>query len=85
MELVKITANQFTYTPDKDFIGTDTFTYKAYDGRADSPYGKVIIFVSKNTAKSNIKSIVTTSKVTDTNSDKNIVNTAKTGNASQNS
>ena len=63
MEHVKITANQFIYTPAKDFIGTDTFTYKANDGRTDSPYAKVIIHVSKNTAKSNIKPNVPTSKV----------------------
>jgi VCBS repeat-containing protein len=83
---VKITANQFIYTPAKDFIGTDTFTYKANDGRTDSSYAKVIIYVSKNTVKSNIKSTIPTSTVTNTNSDKNTVNTAKaTENTRQNS
>ncbi len=30
------TDGTFTYTPDANFHGTDSFTYKAYDGKADS-------------------------------------------------
>ena len=36
----------FTYTPNQDFHGTDTFTYKANDGAADSPVATVTITVS---------------------------------------
>jgi VCBS repeat-containing protein len=36
----------FTYTPDSGFIGTDTFTYKATDGTADSDDTTVTITVS---------------------------------------
>jgi VCBS repeat-containing protein len=35
----------FTYTPDADFNGTDTFTYKANDGTADSDPATVTITV----------------------------------------
>jgi VCBS repeat-containing protein len=40
----------FTYTPDADFSGVDTFTYKANDGQADSNVAKVTINVTPNTA-----------------------------------
>jgi VCBS repeat-containing protein len=36
----------FTYTPNADFSGTDTFTYKANDGAADSPEATVTITVN---------------------------------------
>ncbi len=35
----------FTYAPNQDFYGTDTFTYKANDGSADSNIAIVTIFV----------------------------------------
>jgi VCBS repeat-containing protein len=36
----------FTYTPDDDFHGVDTFTYKASDGTAESPVATVTITVN---------------------------------------
>jgi bacillolysin len=36
----------FSYAPDKDFFGTDTFTYKANDGSADSGVTRVTITVN---------------------------------------
>src|SRR5207244_1992224 len=36
----------FTYTPDADFNGTDTFTYRAYDGQAYSDEVAVTITVN---------------------------------------
>jgi uncharacterized delta-60 repeat protein len=36
----------FTYTPDADFHGTDTFTYKVNDGTTDSNVATVTIIVS---------------------------------------
>jgi len=36
----------FSYTPNAGFTGTDSFTYKANDGRLDSPHGTVTIRVS---------------------------------------
>ncbi|MFH1842062.1 MAG: Ig-like domain-containing protein, partial [bacterium] len=35
----------FTYTPDTDFVGTDTFTYYANDGTADSNLATVTISI----------------------------------------
>lgn len=42
------TAPNLTYTPNRDFIGTDTFTFKASDGLAESPSGIFIIPVRDN-------------------------------------
>jgi VCBS repeat-containing protein len=39
------TAGTFTYTPDVDFIGTDTFTYRASDGALDSNLATVTLNV----------------------------------------
>ena len=36
----------FTYTPDEDFGGTDTFTYRASDGAAESELVEVTIYVA---------------------------------------
>ena len=36
----------FSYAPDKDFFGTDSFTYKSNDGAADSDVTKVTITVN---------------------------------------
>jgi VCBS repeat-containing protein len=36
----------FTYTPDADYVGTDSFTYKANDGAADSNTATVTITVT---------------------------------------
>ena len=44
--LVLNADGSFTYTPDADFHGTDTFTYKANDGLADSNVATVTITVS---------------------------------------
>ncbi len=44
--LVLNADGSFTYTPDADFHGTDTFTYKATDGLADSNVATVTITVT---------------------------------------
>jgi VCBS repeat-containing protein len=36
----------FSYAPDKDFFGSDSFTYRANDGSADSGVTKVTITVN---------------------------------------
>jgi VCBS repeat-containing protein len=43
--LVLNADGSFTYTPDADFTGVDTFTYHANDGSADSPIATVTITV----------------------------------------
>ena len=40
------TGSSFTYTPDDDYSGTDSFTYTANDGTADSQPGTVSIAVA---------------------------------------
>lgn len=40
------TDGSFTYTPDKDFVGSESFTYKANDGTADSNTATVSIEVT---------------------------------------
>jgi VCBS repeat-containing protein len=56
VELVSTTLNgvltldndgSFTYTPDDDFNGQDSFTYKADDGTADSNTAKVTITINE--------------------------------------
>jgi VCBS repeat-containing protein len=37
----------FTYTPNADFFGTDSFSYKAYDGQLDSDAAKVSVAVAQ--------------------------------------
>ena len=44
--LSSVTGNQVTYTPNQDWNGTDTFTYKANDGTADSNTATVTITVT---------------------------------------
>jgi len=44
--LVLDADGSFTYTPDADFSGTDTFTYQAFDGTALSNVATVTIIVS---------------------------------------
>ena len=41
------TSHTVTYTPNPDFAGTDSFTHKVNDGKADSETGKVNIDVRK--------------------------------------
>jgi VCBS repeat-containing protein len=38
----------FSYTPDADFTGTDSFTYKANDGELDSDPATVTIIVQED-------------------------------------
>ena len=38
----------FTYTPNADFVGTDSFTYKASDGNAESNVATVAIEIYEN-------------------------------------
>ena len=45
-ELVFQTTGAFTYAPDSDFYGVDTFTYRAYDGTLYSEYATVTITVT---------------------------------------
>jgi hypothetical protein len=42
------TAPDLIYTPDRDFIGTDSFTYRIYDGTAYSAESVVAIIVHEN-------------------------------------
>jgi hypothetical protein len=44
---VSLSGNTVTYTPNTNFKGTDTFTYKANDGEADSQIKTVTIKVIK--------------------------------------
>ena len=44
---VSLSGNTVTYTPNTNFKGTDTFTYKANDGEADSQTKTVTIKVIK--------------------------------------
>ncbi len=81
---VIINANQFVYTPDKNFIGTDTFNYKAYDGLAYSTLAKVTINVSKNVSKYTVNTIEPSASVPNINSNKNVV-TKTAGNTDTNS
>ena len=41
------TSHTVTYTPNPDFVGTDSFTHKVNDGKADNETGKVNIDVRK--------------------------------------
>ncbi|MHB8868305.1 MAG: S-layer homology domain-containing protein [Thermoleophilia bacterium] len=43
-------GTRVTYTPDRDFVGVDTFTYKAYDGRAESQPATVTVTVTSDPA-----------------------------------
>jgi VCBS repeat-containing protein len=45
-ELLLNSDGSFTYTPDADFFGVDSFTYKANDGQADSNVATVTITVN---------------------------------------
>ncbi len=42
---------RFTYSPKRDFVGTDTFTYKSWDGNAYGNAGKVTVIVSEPSAE----------------------------------
>lgn len=44
--LVLNSDGSFTYTPDADYYGTDTFTYKANDGTSDSNVATVTITIT---------------------------------------
>ena len=44
--LSDINGNQVVYTPGRNFIGTDTFKYKANDGKADSNEATVTVTVN---------------------------------------
>jgi len=44
--ILTLAGNMAKYTPALDFNGTDTFTYKANDGLADSNFAKVSIKVT---------------------------------------
>jgi hypothetical protein len=48
--LVFRTNGGFTYTPAPGYFGTDSFTYKAYDGRLYSPQSKTVTLVVTDTA-----------------------------------
>lgn len=43
-------GNRVTYTPDRDFIGVDTFTYRACDGQAESEPATVTVTVTPDAA-----------------------------------
>ncbi|MBW3622198.1 MAG: tandem-95 repeat protein [Armatimonadetes bacterium] len=44
--LSAVSGNQITYTPAKDFHGSDSFTFKAHDGKADSNTATVSLTVT---------------------------------------
>ncbi|MBU0729060.1 MAG: tandem-95 repeat protein [Proteobacteria bacterium] len=46
VELIDPLSGQFRYTPNPDYSGTDTFTYRANDGTADSNLATVTITVT---------------------------------------
>jgi len=49
--LALATDGTFTYTPDAEFVGTDTFTYRAFDGNSQSNIATATITVQRfNTA-----------------------------------
>jgi hypothetical protein len=43
-------TGQVTYTPNKDHVGSDSFTFKANDGKVDSNLATVAIIISKSTS-----------------------------------
>jgi VCBS repeat-containing protein len=49
----------FTYTPDADYVGTDSFTYRASDGTAQSSIATVNILVATNLPPTATSSTVT--------------------------
>ena len=40
-------TGKITYTPNKDYVGSDSFTFKANDGRADSNVATVSVTINK--------------------------------------
>jgi hypothetical protein len=48
---VEPTSGKVTYTPNKDYIGDDSFTFKANNGKVDSNIATVNIKVDKETMK----------------------------------
>ena len=44
-------GTQFTYTPTKNFNGTDSFNYQSNDGKTDSNIAKITIIVTKTAIK----------------------------------
>ena len=61
--LQQIGTNQFIYTPDAGFVGTDSFTFKANDGKADSNVATVTINVTPRGGGGNAVNRVTGSGV----------------------
>jgi len=72
----------FVYMPNPDFAGTDTFTYRAFDGAVGSNTVSVTITVNDTVAPA-LTSAVATTLLSQTNS--NLVNVGLTASATDNS
>ena len=66
-------TGEVIYTPNKGFFGTDSFTFKANDGKADSNVAKVTITVKKVEQPKNNPPKITSTPVTMVNEKKNYV------------
>jgi VCBS repeat-containing protein len=75
---LKINGTQFTYTPTKNFNGTDSFTYKSNDGTSDSNIGRITIIVTKTPIK--VINMPLTTVETPTKMVTNTASTIKTSN-----
>jgi large repetitive protein len=58
-KVVLLTNGKFKYTPNKNFVGTDTFKYKANNGKASSRIATVTINVTNNAPTANDMKITT--------------------------
>lgn len=58
-KVVLLTNGKFKYTPNKNFIGTDTFKYKAINGKSSSRTATVTIIVTNNVTIANDMKIST--------------------------
>src|SRR5262249_44831682 len=57
------TSGTFTYAPSTNFNGTDSFTFKANDGTADSPFATVSINVAHVNQPPLVKAVPSTISV----------------------
>lgn len=51
--LLSGTGNNLTYTPNTNFVGTDSFTFKVNDGQLDSNIATVLITINNNSCNPN--------------------------------
>ncbi len=55
---VSLAGSNATYHPSPDFLGTDTFTFSAWNGVMDSNPGQVQVRISAGTGKLDVKAVV---------------------------